>query len=114
MVLEEDEVGDAMYVVLSGECQVRARPERVVSSPDPQPAPPLAVASRCLSALAASSCSSTDSSDSDDDQARPASGRQATASRSEAEHTATYWIHKYMEQVTTYTRICVLCVGPLV
>lgn len=113
MVLEEDEVGDAMYVVLSGECQVRARPERVVSSPDPQLAPPLAVAALAASSCS-STCSSTDSSDSDDDQARPASGRQATASRSEAEHTATYWIHKYMEQVTTYTRICVLCAGPLV
>ena len=104
MILEEDDVGDALYVVLSGECQVRARPEHVGESPEPQLASPLAV-----TATAASSCSTTDSSDYDDDQTRPDSSRQASTSRSEAEHTATYWIHKYMEQVATHTCSCVLC-----
>ena len=92
MVIEEDDTGNAMYIVLSGQCQVRARPEHAVHPAITEESPATAVA-------ASEASSSTASSDSDDEQSRCQSGRPATAPRSEAEHTATYWIHKYMEQV---------------
>lgn len=84
-----------MYVVLSGQCQVRARPMHAAASEQqPQAAPETAV-------TAEQSSSSTDSSDSDNDVAAVEMSRQAAARRSEGEHPATYWIHKYMEQVRT-------------
>ena len=93
-MIEEDDTGNAMYIVLSGQCQVRARPEYAVHPAITEESPATAVA-------ASEASSSTAGSDSDDEQSRCQSGRPATAPRSEAEHTATYWIHKYMEQVYT-------------
>lgn len=90
----EDELGDAMYVVLSGQCHVRARPVPAIPM-QPQAVPAV------TAAAAHQPCSNTDSSDSDD-QAEPESSRQTVPRRSAGDHPATYWIHKYMQQVRVY------------
>ena len=96
LVIEEDDHGDAMFVVLCGQCEVRARPVQTAVRA-PEPARKLSIAGKSHS-----SGSNASDSDSDDEQgnSQPASSVPAATRRSVAEHTATYWIHKYMEQVS--------------
>ena len=95
LVIEEDDMGDAMYVVLSGQCEVRARPTQNAISPSL----PVEQAPAIAMPLRSDSGSSDSDGDIEKDSAQAPSSTPATARRSEAEHTATYWIHKYMEQV---------------
>ena len=95
LVFEEDTMGEAMYVVLSGQCEIRARPTHAASIPQQhsQPVSNVRVRPRRRKAV---SDSDTDSSEGKE-EISPRAAPQAT--RSEAEHSASFWIRKYMQQV---------------
>ncbi len=92
-MFEEDEIGDGMYIVLSGQCQIRARPSHAAAIPQQQAVP---LSSVWVDTKLMDSGQSTDSDDSEDEAKGEAAPR---AVRSDAEHSASFWIHKYMQQV---------------
>ncbi|DBA77663.1 TPA: hypothetical protein ACH3X1_009459 [Trebouxia sp. C0004] len=95
IVFEEDEIGDGMYIVLSGQCQIRARPSHAATIPQQQAVP---LSSAGVDAKLADGGQSTDSDGSEDEAEREAVQAAPRAVRSEAEHSASFWIHKYMQQ----------------
>ena len=99
LVVEEDSIGDAMYVVLSGVCEIRARPTHAVSIPQQQSQPTSVVV---VGPKHRHGASDSDSDTSEEGDRNPA-GSSAHPARSEAEHSASFWIHKYMQQVSRTT-----------
>jgi len=95
-VFEEDELGDGMYVVLSGQCQIRARLSHAAAIPQQQAVP---LSSVGVDTKLTGSGQSTDSDGSEDEAEREAVQAVPRAVRSDAEHSASFWIHKYMQQV---------------
>lgn len=95
LVFEEDSIGDAMYVVLSGVCEIRARPAHAASIPQQQSQPTSSVLVRPRHRQGSSESDSDASEEEEEGSARP----PPRVARSEAEHSASFWIHKYMEQV---------------
>ena len=98
LIIEEDEPGDAMFVVLSGQCHIRARPAHAAAIPQQQSLPPSSVLEKAP--LAGASTSSGSDSEAEEQPSRAA---PAVTSRG-AEHSATFWIHKYMQQVGADSR----------
>ena len=101
LVFEEDTTGDAMYVVLSGECAICARPAHAASIPQQQSQPVSTVSLQpTLTAGAHESGSDTDEEEEPGSAILP-----PRVARSEAEHSSSFWIHKYMQQVVlSYSR----------
>ena len=95
-MFEEDEIGDGMYIVLSGQCQIRARPSHGATIPQQQAVP---LSSVGVDTKLTDSGQSTDSDGSEDEAEREAVRAAPRAVRSDAEHSASFWIHKYMQQV---------------
>ena len=95
LVFEEDSIGDAMYVVLSGLCEIRARQAHAASIPQQrsQPSSSVLLRSRHRQGL------SDSDSDASKEEEEGCAGPPPRVARSEAEHSASFWIHKYMEQV---------------
>lgn len=92
-----------MYVLLSGECAIRARPAHAASIPQQQSQPVSSVLlQHKLTAGAHESGSDTD------EEEEPCSAiLPPRVARSEAEHSSSFWIHKYMQQVVlSYSRAC--------
>ena len=84
-----------MYVVLSGECVIRARPAHAASIPQQQPQPTSTVLVRPQHE---NSAHDNDSDTSEEEEPSSASLPSRVA-RSEAEHSSSFWTHKYMQQV---------------
>lgn len=97
-MFEEDAIGDGMYIVLSGQCQIRARPSHAATIPQQQAVP---LSSVGVDAKLTGSGQSTDSDGSEDEAEREAVQAAPRAVRSDAEHSASFWIHKYMQQVSS-------------
>ncbi len=95
-MFEEDEIGDGMYIVLSGQCQIRARPSHAATIPQQQAVP---LSSVGVDAKLTPSGQSMDSDGSEEEAEREAVQAAPRAVRSDAEHSASFWIHKYMQQV---------------
>ena len=95
-MFEEDEIGDGMYIVLSGQCQIRARPSHGATIPQQQAVP---LSSVGVDTKLTGSGQSTDSDGNEDEAEREAVQAVPRAVRSDAEHSASFWIHKYMQQV---------------
>ena len=95
-MFDEDAIGDGMYIVLSGQCQIRARPSHAATIPQQQAVP---LSSVGVDAKLTDSGQSTDSDDSEDEAEGEAVQASPRAVRSDAEHSASFWIHKYMQQV---------------
>ncbi|KAA6419574.1 MAG: hypothetical protein FRX49_10499 [Trebouxia sp. A1-2] len=95
IVFEEDEIGDGMYIVLSGQCQIRARPSHAATIPQQQAVP---LSSLGVDAKLTGSGQSTDSDGSKDEVEREVVQAAPRTVRSDAEHSASFWIHKYMQQ----------------
>ena len=95
LIIEEDAPGDAMYVVLSGQCHIWARPAHAAAIPQQQSVPMSSVVRKAAPA------EDSDSSDSDSsaEEGSHANAVVARVAKSDAEHSATFWIHKYMQQV---------------
>jgi len=104
-VFEEDEIGDGMYIVLSGQCQIRARPSHAAAIPQQQAVP---LSSVGVDAKLTGSGQSTDSDGSEDEAEREVVQAAPRAVRSDAEHSASFWIHKYMQQVWSIRKIVTL------
>lgn len=84
-----------MYVVLSGECDIRARPAHAASIPQ-QPV--------LVGPHHKDGAHDSDSGSSEEEEKEP--GRASLLpriARSEAEHSSSFWIHKYMQQVVMPT-----------
>ncbi len=96
LVFEEDEMGDAMYVILCGQCQIRARPAHAATIPQQQSLP---VSSLVVDKRRTDSTQSTDSDSSGDEEDGKPATAPARVVRSDSEHSASFWIHKYMQQV---------------
>lgn len=84
-----------MYVVLSGECEIRARPTQAASIPQQ---PPQALSAVLVGPKHRHGASDSDS-DTDQEGDQSSASSLARPARSEAEHSASFWIHKYMQQV---------------
>ncbi len=95
-MFEEDAIGDGMYIVLSGQCQIRARPSHAATIPQQQAVP---LSSVGVDTKLTDSGQSTDSDGSEDEAERAAAQAAPGVVRSDAEHSALFWIHKYMQQV---------------
>ena len=95
MVFEEDEVGDAMYIILSGQCQIRARPAHAAAIPQHQALPVSSVVVDIRPTVSMQRSDSDSSRDEEQEKVQPA----PRVVRSDAEHSASFWIHKYMQQV---------------
>ena len=85
-----------MYVVLFGECDIRARPAHGVSIPQQQlqPISTVLVQPHCTDAAHDSGSGSSEEEDEPSSASLP-----PRIARSEAEHSSSFWIHKYMQQV---------------
>lgn len=95
LVFEEDSTGDAMYVVLSGDCAIRARPAHAVSIPQQQSQP----VSTVLLQPKLTAGAHESGSDTDEEETPSSASLPPRVARSEAEHSSSFWIHKYMQQV---------------
>lgn len=96
LVFEEDSTGDAMYVVLSGVCEIRARPAHAASIPQQQSQPISTVLVRPQHTYGAHD---TDSDTTEEEEEPSSASLPSRVARSEAEHSSSFWIHKYMQQV---------------
>lgn len=96
LVFEEDSTGDAMYVVLSGECDIRARPAHAASIPQQQSQP---ISTVLAGPHHKDGAHDSDSCSSEEDEEPSSASLPPRIARSEAEHSSSFWIHKYMQQV---------------
>lgn len=84
-----------MYVVLSGECDIRARPAHAASIPQQQLQP---ISTVLVRPHHKDGTHDSDGGSSEEEEPGSASLPPRVA-RSEAEHSSSFWIHKYMQQV---------------
>lgn len=100
-MFEEDSTGDAMYVVLSGDCAIRARPAHAASIPQQQSQ----LVSTVLLQPKLTAGAHESGSDTDEEEEPSFASLPPRVARSEAEHSSSFWIHKYMQQVgLSYSR----------
>lgn len=86
-----------MYVVLSGECEIRSRPAHAASIPQQQSQP----TSTILVGPQPGHDAHNSDGDTSEEEEESCASTLPRAARSEAEHSASFWIHKYMQQVNS-------------